>query len=45
MMNNFLDTDKAAVPFWGFIGMLVAIDMQNKKSVQDIPKEQEIILK
>ncbi|HTB31305.1 MAG TPA: O-antigen ligase family protein, partial [Bacteroidia bacterium] len=24
LMNNFLDTDKAAVPFWGFIAMLVA---------------------
>lgn len=31
MMNNFLDTDKAAVPFWGFIGMLVGIDYRNKK--------------
>lgn len=30
MMNNFLDTDKAAVPFWGFIGMLVAIDLTTK---------------
>ncbi len=27
-MNNFLDTDKAAVPFWGFLGILVAIDLQ-----------------
>lgn len=32
MMNNFLDTDKAAVPFWGFIGMLVAIDYIDKES-------------
>ncbi len=31
LMNNFLDTDKAAVPFWGFIGMLVAIDITSKK--------------
>ncbi len=30
-MNNFLDTDKASVPFWGFIGMLVAIDLTSKK--------------
>jgi putative inorganic carbon (hco3(-)) transporter len=31
IMNNFLDTDKAAVPFWGFIGMLVAIDLTTKE--------------
>lgn len=33
-MNNFLDTDKAAVPFWGFIGILVAIDLQRKEQPQ-----------
>jgi len=32
VMNDFLDTDKAAVPFWGFIGMLVALDMKYKKA-------------
>lgn len=26
-LNNFLDTDKAALPYWGFIAMLVAIDI------------------
>jgi putative inorganic carbon (HCO3(-)) transporter len=26
-LNNFLDTDKASVPFWGFIAMLVTIDI------------------
>lgn len=25
--NNFLDTDKASVPFWGFVAALVAIDI------------------
>lgn len=32
-LNNFLDTDKASVPFWGFIAMIVAIDVyhNNKK--------------
>lgn len=25
-LNNFLDTDKASVPFWAFIGMLVALE-------------------
>lgn len=28
-MNNFLDSDKASVPFWGFIAMLVAMDLYN----------------
>jgi hypothetical protein len=29
-LNDFLDTDKASVPFWGFIAMLVAIDLYHK---------------
>jgi O-antigen ligase len=28
MMNNFLDTDKAAVPFWGFVAILASIDLK-----------------
>jgi len=35
MMNNFLDTDKASVPFWGFIGMLVAIDLTTKSEAEN----------
>ncbi len=31
-LNNFLDTDKAAAPFWGFIAMLVAMDVSEKSS-------------
>jgi putative inorganic carbon (HCO3(-)) transporter len=27
IMNNFLDTDKASALFWGFTGMLVALDV------------------
>lgn len=27
LLNNFLDTDKASVPFWGFIAVLVVIDV------------------
>lgn len=27
LMNNFLDTDKASVPFWGFIAIIVALDL------------------
>jgi O-antigen ligase len=26
-LNNFLDTDKAAVPFWGFAAFLVVVDL------------------
>lgn len=26
-LNNFLDTDKASVPFWGFTAILVALDV------------------
>ncbi|MDR2011285.1 MAG: O-antigen ligase family protein [Bacteroidales bacterium] len=26
-LNNFLDTDKIAVPFWGFVAIIVAIDV------------------
>ncbi len=29
-LNNFLDTDKASVPFWGFIAMIVALDVYHK---------------
>jgi putative inorganic carbon (hco3(-)) transporter len=32
VLNNYLDTDKASVPFWGFIAMLVAIEVHHKKS-------------
>jgi O-antigen ligase len=31
IMNNFLDTDKASIPFWGFIAMIVAIDILQKE--------------
>jgi hypothetical protein len=26
-MNNFLDTEKLSVPFWGFIAIIVALDV------------------
>ncbi|MFW5752217.1 MAG: O-antigen ligase family protein, partial [bacterium] len=41
-LNNFLDTDKASAPFWGFIAILVAIDLYytNYKSKNIVlPKE------
>ncbi len=27
LLNNFLDTDKASVPFWGMMAILVAMDV------------------
>lgn len=31
VLNNYLDTDKASIPFWGFIAMLVAIDLYHSE--------------
>ena len=31
-LNNFLDSDKASVPVWGFIAILVALDIYSNKS-------------
>ncbi|MCD4773232.1 MAG: O-antigen ligase family protein [Bacteroidales bacterium] len=33
LLNNFLDSDKASVPFWGFIAIIVTLDLYytNKK--------------
>lgn len=45
-LNNFLDTDKAAVPFWGFIAILIAFDMYylpktkiNREEDEPVPEE------
>lgn len=35
VLNNFLDTDKASVPVWGFIAMLVALDVYHKKAIHN----------
>lgn len=32
-LNNFLDSDKAAVPFWGFAAILVLLDIRNRNSL------------
>ncbi len=31
-LNNFLDTDKLSVPYWGFTAALVALEIQIKKT-------------
>jgi len=35
LLNNFLDTDKISVLFWGFTAMLVAMDIYHR----DLPRE------
>jgi O-antigen ligase len=32
ILNNYLDTDKASAPFWGFIAILVAVDLYHRKA-------------
>lgn len=32
VLNNYLDTDKASVPFWGFMAVAVAIGIYHQKS-------------
>ena len=29
-LNNYLDTDKASAPFWGFLALLVVLDLGAK---------------
>jgi hypothetical protein len=31
LLNNFLDTDKASVPVWAFIAMLVALKLYKEE--------------
>jgi O-antigen ligase len=37
VLNNFLDTDKASIPFWGFFAMIVAMDLYHK-DVREKPR-------
>ena len=43
MMNNFLDTDKASVPLWGMVAILVAFDLKycNSKENEKIETKNE----
>ena len=31
VLNNYLDTDKASAPFWGFLAMMVVMDLQSNR--------------
>lgn len=35
LLNNFLDTDKISVLFWGYTAMLVAMDIYHRKTPED----------
>ncbi|MHB8259091.1 MAG: O-antigen ligase family protein [Bacteroidia bacterium] len=35
-LNNFLDTDKLSIPFWGFIAALVYLDIKHKEDKVEI---------
>ena len=32
VLNNYLDTDKASAPFWGFLAILVMLDLKVRKN-------------
>ncbi|OFZ02163.1 MAG: hypothetical protein A3K10_08160 [Bacteroidetes bacterium RIFCSPLOWO2_12_FULL_31_6] len=34
LFNNFLDTDKASAPFWGFVAIITAIDLYHLKKTE-----------
>jgi hypothetical protein len=36
VLNNYMDTDKASVPIWSFIAIIVVIDVYSKKTKQPI---------
>lgn len=40
LLNNFLDTDKASVPFWAFTAIIVALDIYHRKT-PDEPEQVE----
>jgi O-antigen ligase len=41
LANNFLDTDKLSIPFWGFIAALVCIDVYHSNGTADQSKDQK----
>lgn len=38
VLNNYLDTDKASVPFWGFIAIIVAIEIYHNSPKAQLPQ-------
>jgi len=42
LLNNFLDTDKASVPFWAFTAILVAFDIYYRSENGNEKKQEEL---
>ena len=40
-LNNFLDTDKLSVPFWGFTAMIVAADIYSRQEEKTVDEAQK----
>ncbi|MFW5706208.1 MAG: hypothetical protein ACOCX8_04310, partial [Bacteroidota bacterium] len=40
-LNNFLDTDKASVPVWGFFAIILALDIYHRDEVVLDEKQHE----
>jgi O-antigen ligase len=38
ILNNFLDTDKASAPFWGFTAIIVALNLYSKQAEKNKPE-------
>ncbi len=38
-LNNFLDTDKLSVPFWGFVAIIVALDVYHTQHPKQIEED------
>jgi O-antigen ligase len=42
-LNNFLDTDKASVPFWSFTALIVLLDLKYRRSPVPADKDGDIV--
>ncbi len=40
VLNNYLDTDKASIPFWSFTASIVAIELFHSKKNMELPRNQ-----
>jgi O-antigen ligase len=43
LLNNFLDTDKASAPFWGFIAAIVAFEVYHLNEESEDEKEGKLL--
>lgn len=41
LLNNFLDTDKLSVPFWGFTAIIVALDVYHTQNKPELAEDTE----